>query len=151
MIMKRLFTIIAILLLGTLARAQEGLFVEDLFEGRAIPYTMMKRTFISGSQLHPYKLDTYKSLSFTVDEGKLHTVEVMVLRDAYDAPDKQTDYDGDHLTYALVCLPPMSGGRNRYLCYQAKEIKGMWDVTVVYLRGPATVEDLNKMFNKKEK
>ncbi|MBO7070967.1 MAG: hypothetical protein J6W09_06715, partial [Bacteroidales bacterium] len=74
--MKRLFTIIAILLLGTLARAQEGLFVEDLFEGRAIPYTLMKRTFISGSQLHPYKLDTYKSLSFTVDEGKLHTVEV---------------------------------------------------------------------------
>ena len=133
MIMKRLYTIIAILLLGTLARAQEGLFVEDLFEGRAIPYTLMKRTFISGSQLHPYKL------------------EVMVLRDAYDAPDKQTDYDGDHLTYALVCLPPMSGGRNRYLCYQAKEIKGMWDVTVVYLRGPATMEDLNKMFNKKEK
>lgn len=150
MIMKRLFTIIAILLLGTLARAQEGLFVEDLFEGRAIPYTLMKRTFISGSQLHPYKLDTYKSLSFTVDEGKLHTVEVMVLRDAYDALDKQTDYDGDHLTYALVCLPPMSGGRNRYLCFQAKEIKGFWDVTVVYLRGTATVEDLNLMFNKKE-
>jgi hypothetical protein len=149
--MKRLLTIIATLLLGAAANAQEGLFVEDLFEGRVISYRMMKRTFISGAQLQPYKLDTYKSLSFTVDEGKLHEVEVMVLRDAYDAPDKQTDYAGDHLTYALVCLPPMSGGRNRYLCYQAKEIKGMWDVTVVYLRGPATVEDLNKMFNKKEK
>lgn len=149
--MKRVFIILTMLLSGMAVHAQEGLFVEDLFEGRTISYKMMKRTFISGSQLKPYKLDTYKSLSFTVDEGKLHEVEVMVLRDAYDAVDKQTDYTGDHLSYALVCLPQLSDGRNRFLCFQAREIKGFWDVTVIYLRGTATVEDLNLMFKKKEK
>lgn len=149
--MKRLIAIIAIVLSGLSAKAQEGLFVEDLFNGDIISYRMMKRAFIHGSQLQPYKLDTYKSLSFTVDEGVLHTVEVLVLRDAYDAVDKQTDYIGEHLSYALVCLPQTGAGQNRYLCYQAKEIKGFWDVTVVYLRGSATLEDLNVMFNKKEK
>ena len=64
---------------------------------------------------------------------------------------KQTDYVGEHLSYALVSLPQSGVGANRYLCYQAKEIKGLWDVTVVYLRGSATLEDLNNMFNKKEK
>ncbi len=149
--MKRLLAIIAILLAGVSAKAQEGLFVEDLFNGDIISYKMMKRAFIHGSQLKPYKLDTYKSLSFTVDESILHTVEVLVLRDAYDAVDKQMDYVGEHLSYALVSLPQSGVGANRYLCYQAKEIKGLWDVTVVYLRGSATLEDLNNMFNKKEK
>ncbi len=149
--MKRLLAIIAILLAGVPAKAQEGLFVEDLFNGDIISYKMMKRAFIHGSQLKPYKLDTYKSLSFTVDESMLHTVEVLVLRDAYDAVDKQMDYVGEHLSYALVSLPQSGVGANRYLCYQAKEIKGLWDVTVVYLRGSATLEDLNNMFNKKEK
>ena len=149
--MKRLLAIIAILLAGVSAKAQEGLFVEDLFNGDIISYKMMKRAFIHGSQLKPYKLDTYKSLSFTVDESMLHTVEVLVLRDAYDAVDKQMDYVGEHLSYALVSLPQSGVEANRYLCYQAKEIKGLWDVTVVYLRGSATLEDLNNMFNKKEK
>lgn len=149
--MKRFIAILAIVLSGVAAKAQEGLFVEDLFNGDIISYKMMKRAFIHGSQLQPYKLDTYKSLSFTVNEGVLHTVEVLVLRDAYDAVDKQTDYVGEHLSYALISLPQTGTGRNRYLCYQAKEIKGLWDVTVVYLRGSATLEDLNNMFNKKEK
>ncbi|MCR5018254.1 MAG: DUF6108 family protein [Bacteroidales bacterium] len=149
--MKRLLTIFAAMLLCAAASAQEGLYVEDLFEGNVISRKIMKRTFISGAQLRPYKLDTYKSLTFTVDEGAMHEVEVRVIRDAYDAPDKQMDYDGGHLTYALVCLPPLPNGLNRFLCYQAKEIKGLWDVTVVYLRGRASVEDLNLMFNKKER
>ena len=149
--MKRLLAILAAILLCAAASAQEGLFVEDLFEGKVISQKIMRRTFITGAQLRPYKLDTYKSLSFTVDEGAMHEVEVRVIRDAYDATDKQMDYDGSHLIYALVCLPPLSNGRNRFLCYQAKEIKGLWDVTVVYLRGTATVEDLNSMFNKKDR
>lgn len=133
------------------AMAQEGLFVEDLFDGRLIAPRLMKQTVIKGSQLHSYKLDTYKSLFFTVAEDMLHQVEIRVIRDAYDAEDKQMEYVDGHLTYALICLPPLGQNSNRFLCYQATEIKGLWDVTVVYLRGEATREDLNKMFNKKAK
>ena len=137
------------LLSGFIAMAQEGLYVEDLFEGRVIPQSYMKRTFISGASLKPYGLDTYKSLEFTVGEGAFHKVEVLVIRDADDVEDKETTYEDGHLTYAVICLPPTKNGKNRFLCFQAKKHKSLWDVTVVYLRGTATVGDLEKMFNKR--
>jgi len=149
--MKRYLSILFFLFLWVSASAQEGLYVEDLFEGRVIPAKMMKRNYISGSKLQPYGLDTYKSLFFQVGEGAFHTVEVLILKDSYAAEDKQLEYDGDHLTYAVICLPKTQTGLNRFLCFQAKEEKGIWDVTVVYLRGTATVGDLETMFNKKDK
>ena len=54
------------------------------------------------------------------------------------------------VTYAVICLPPTITGLNRFLCFQAKENKGLWDVTLVYLRGTASVGDLDKMFNKRK-
>ena len=47
------------------------------------------------------------------------------------------------------CL--LISGLNRYLCFQAKQNNGIWDITLVYLRGTASVEDLEKMFNKRKK
>lgn len=148
--MKRFLIIIFLLCAVTSAFAQEGLYVEDLFEGRVIPAKLMKRTFISGTKLQPYKLDTYKSLQFQTGEGTFHTVEMLVVKDSYTATDKETEFTGDHLTYAVISLPQTYTGLNRFLCFQAREDKGVWDVTVVYLRGSATVEDLETMFNKKK-
>lgn len=149
--MRRLLNILILTLACLPAIAQEGLYVEDLFEGRVIPAKLMKQNFISGSKLQPYGLDTYKSLFFQVEEGMLHTAEILVIKDAYAAEDKQMEYEGGHLTYAVICLPKTLTGLNRFLCYQAKEDKGIWDVTVVYLRGTASVNDLEKMFNKRKK
>lgn len=149
--MKKIITTICSIAFCICAGAQEGLYVEDLFDGKVISPKMMYETVIRGAQLKPYKLNTYKSLTFTVGEGPMHEVEVLVLRDAYDAVDAQTEYSGGHLTYAVICLPQLPNGDNRFLCYQAQETKGQWDITVVYLRGAATVEDLNMMFNKKDR
>lgn len=149
--MKKIITTICAIAFCICASAQEGLYVEDLFEGRVISPKIMYETSIRGAQLKPYKLNTYRSLSFTVGEGLMHEVEVLVQRDADDALDAQTDFSAGHLTYAVICLPQLPNGDNRFLCYQAQETKGHWDITVVYLRGTATVEDLNMMFNKKEK
>ena len=150
--MKRilLFVISATLSLGS-AMAQEGLYVEDLFEGRVVPQSQMKRSFISGSSLKPYNLDTYKSLTFTVDEATFHSVEILILNDAQGTEDQQLIYDEGHLVYALVCIPPTHSGLNRFLCFQAAKTGRLWDTTVVYLRGVASIGDLDKMFNKKRK
>ena len=149
--MKRLIAILFALFLGTALFAQEGLYVEDLFEGRVISPKIMKQTVISGSRLEPYKLDTYKSLSFQVTEGLYHQVEILLVKDSSAAVDKQMEYVEGHLTYAVISLPQTYTGLNRFLCFQAREDKGIWDVTVVYLRGTASVEDLDSMFNKKNK
>ena len=62
-------------------------------------------------------------------------------------PVKETEKVGDLLTYALV-QPAPSGKTNRFLCYQAREADGEWKLTLLYLEGPATLEDLRKMFEK---
>lgn len=149
--MKRLLLIITAFFLAVgAASAQEGLFVEDLFEGNVISLKDMKRTFISGSKLQPYGLDMYKSIRFRVNDAQLRTVESLVIKDASGVEDKTTIYTGDRLTYAVICLPKAHNGLNRFLCYQAKQDRRRWNVTVVYLRGTATVEDLNDMFNKRK-
>lgn len=145
-----LFFISAMLSVGS-AMAQEGLYVEDLFEGRVVPQSQMRRSFISGTSLKPYSLDTYKSLAFTVDEATFHRVEILILNDAQDTEDQQLIYDEGHLVYALLCLPPTHSGLNRFLCFQAAKVGRLWDTTVVYLRGSASIDDLDKMFNKKRK
>lgn len=149
--MKRVIILFAALLLGAPLFAQEGLFVEDLFEGRVISPKIMKKTVINGSRLEPYKLDTYKSLSFEVAEAAFHKVEILIIKDSNAAEDKQMEYVGDHLTYAVISLPKTYTGLNRFLCFQAREERGVWTVTVVYLRGTASVEDLESMFNKRKK
>lgn len=149
--MKRIFVIIVLLSSCIISSAQEGLYVEGLFEGEIIPRSEMKQTFIRGASLQPYKLDTFKSISFTVGEAMFKTVEMLVQKDVEAAPDKNTEYVGGHLTYAVATLPQTIAGSNRYLCFQAKESNGMWVVTIVYLRGSAHVEDLNQMFNKRKR
>ena len=148
--MKRLITLFIVLFMGTALFAQEGLYVEELFEGKGIAPVAMRRNFISGSQLAPYHLDTYKSIAFQVAYATYLGVEDLVLKDAEAAVSRQIEYAGDHLTSAVICLPPTITGLNRFLCFQAKENKGLWDVTLVYLRGTASVGDLDKMFNKRK-
>lgn len=64
------------------------------------------------------------------------------------ADSAETEKTGELLTYGLVQLKPM-GITRRYLCYQARptEYHG-WMITIIYLEGSATLEDLRSMFEK---
>ena len=69
-------------------------------------------------------------------------------RDMKSNPEvRETEKTGDLLTYALV-QPKAKGKTNRYLCYQARPVGNEWKVTLLYLEGPATLEDLKNMFEK---
>ena len=131
------------------AYAQEGLHVESLFEGEIVPLAAMRQSTIRGPQLSPYKLDIYRSLSFTVDDNVFRTVERLVLQDTEEAVDLRMETDGGHLVYAVITASPLPDGSNRFICFQAVQQKRSWAVTLVYLRGSAEVSDLDKMFNKK--
>lgn len=148
--MRLLLTTICLSLFSLAVHAQEGLSVESLFEGEIVPFSEMKQTVIRGPQLSPYKLNLYKSISFTVDENVFHTVERLVQQDAEMAVDLRSETDGGHLVYAVISAPVLPDGNNRYICFQASLYRGNWTVTLVYLRGTAEVSDLDKMFNKKQ-
>ena len=145
---KILICLMALLLFTGAAFAQRGLNCDPVFRGRVIPKKQMVVTEVRGDGMATYKLSYYRSVRFQVDTLMARKVADLVEADALSADSVETEKTGGLLTYALVQLPPW-GITRRYLCYQARptEYNG-WMITILYLEGSATLEDLRSMFEK---
>ena len=146
--MKRIVSLLLALLLWTgAAHAQRDMKSNPVFQGRIVPGKMMVRTEVRGGNMATYKLDYYLGVSFQVDARLAGQVASLVEADAASAEVRETEKTGNLLTYALV-QAKAKGKTNRYLCYQARPVGNEWKVTLLYLEGPATLEDLKNMFEK---
>ncbi|MBQ2331341.1 MAG: hypothetical protein II383_02930 [Bacteroidales bacterium] len=148
--MKRILLCLAMMLLvaGT-ASAQRGLNCHPVFRGKVVPLERMVTTEVRGGGMATYKLDYYRGVSFQADTALARKVAALVTADAEAARSCQTEKTGDLLVYALIELKP-DRKVNRYLCYQARSTGFIWVITLLYLEGVATLEDLHSMFEKQE-
>ncbi len=144
---KTIVTLMALLLLALSASAQRDLNCYPVFQGKVVPRKQMVVTEVRGSSMAAYQLDYYRGISFLANEALTRKVAALVEADADGAAVNETEKVGDLLTYALV-QPLSTGKMNRYLCYQAREVGDKWKVTILYLEGAATLDDLRKMFDK---
>lgn len=144
---KTIVTLMALLLLALSASAQRDLNCYPVFQGKVVPRKQMVVTEVRGSSMTAYQLDYYRGISFLANEALTRKVAALVEADADGAAVNETEKVGDLLTYALV-QPLSTGKMNRYLCYQAREVGDKWKVTILYLEGAATLDDLRKMFDK---
>ena len=146
--MKRLLMcIMALLLFCGAAFAQRGLNCYPVFKGKIVPTKRMVITQARGGSMATYKLDYYHSVQFQTDEATAGKVAELILADAVEAQSAETEMTGELLTYALVQPTPYARVR-RYLCYQARPVGAAWIITILYLEGSATLEDLRSMFEK---
>lgn len=146
--MKRvLLCIMALLLVAGTAWAQRGLNCYPVFRGKVVPAKRMVVTEVRGESMATYKLDYYHSVQFQVDEATAMKVAELILADADAAESAETEKTGELLTYALIQPTPFARVR-RYLCYQARPAGPAWIITILYLEGSATLEDLRSMFEK---
>lgn len=152
--MKRMI-LVAIGLFATLTvLAQSGFQVNPVFDGKLVPKSRMEETFIEGSQLSPYKLRVFRSVKFTVTEPEFSEIQARLLEDARGAADRQTDYAGGKLCYAVLRFQAkVRSTRNdtwvdgsKYLCLQAAGKGDGYQVTLVYMSGDATLTDLKTIF-----
>ena len=127
--------------------AQRGLNCFPVFRGKVVPSNRMIVTEARGESMATYKLDYYHSVQFQVGEDVAMKVAELILADAADAQSSQTEMTGDLLTYALIQPTPFARVR-RYLCYQARPAGPAWVITILYLEGSATLNDLYSMFEK---
>ena len=134
----------SLLLFSGVAFAQKGLNCYPVFRGKVIPERQMVMTEVRGDGLATYKLNYYRSVRFHVDTLTARKVAALVAADS-----AETEKTGDLLTYGLIQLKPF-GVMRRYLCYQARktEFQG-WMITIIYLEGSATLQDLRSMFEKR--
>ena len=147
--MRRILLIITALLLsiGT-ASAQGDLQVGAIFDGKVVPTKVMKETFIKSAQLDPFNLEQYHSVSFTGDDKVLEEVSRRVLADAENATDQEIHMNQGRLVYAILTFE-RANHDNRFICYQCVSKNGSHAITLVYMHGPATLDDLKKLFKTK--
>ena len=135
------------LLVAGTAFGQRGLNCYPVFRGKLVPTERMITTEVRGGGMATYKLDYYKGVTFQVDTATALKVAELVAADAGAAVSCETEKVGELLTYALI-QPKPSGKTNRFICYQARPDGYTWVVTLLYLEGIATLEDLHSMFEK---
>ena len=146
--MKKIILILsAILLLGSQAFAQKDLRSWGIFQGKVVPEREMVKTEVRGGSITAYKLAYYLGVSCTIDLAQASQLSARVEDDAKDALTSELERTGDLLTYALI-EPKSKGKYHRYLCWQARPDGDKWKVTLLYLEGQATVEELKNMFEK---
>ncbi len=129
------------------AWAQESLHIGKLFDGR---YNRQKNTIevlVKGKKLKPYNLTLFRSLTIKGDSAERNRVEQLVLQDATGAVDKETGKIGGHLYYGFFRYP-QKDGVFRYLFFKNSALRKSEEpeVSIVYMEGYATLEELKEMF-----
>ncbi len=164
--MRHILYIIACLLTALPASAQKNLAVNDIFDGDIVAKTYMVENMIKGEQLNPYKLTYFRSIKFKATPEERKKIEKLVNEDIKNSLDLEQERQGttvesktsnsqeSPLSYAMMTLP--ADGKyspenpNRwYLCYQCTPFKkNEYAITLVFMKGHATIKELRKMFKK---
>lgn len=127
--------------------AQDGLNVSRLFDGQYKQKTNAIEVLVKGRKLEPYKLTLFRSLTVKNAPVEFDQIEELVTRDGREALDKETGMIGGRLYYGFYRLPP-KGECYRYLFFRNSSLRKVEsdEVTVVYMEGYATLEELKQIF-----
>lgn len=148
--MIRRLIILGISMLAVLyVSAQNGMHVETLFDGRFKHDNRAVEVLIKGKELKKYHLTLFRSLTLTDAPEFSDEIETLVCKDAETAVDKEVGKIGTQLYYGFYCFPPQNESY-RYMFYRNSSVvpggTKKPEVTVVYMEGQVTLEELKLMF-----
>ena len=148
--MKRTTIIILTCLLASVAaRAQDGLNIDRLFDGRFKKATGATEIIVTGQQAREIGLMIYHSLSVT-DKGQAELVESMVVKDGVQAKDKEVEYRNGQLYYGFYTMKPVKRN-NRYIFFLNQNLARKSPkntVTLIYMEGSANADKIKKLIRK---
>ncbi len=106
------------------------------------PFNYMR--LVKEAKFVKYGIDIFeRSVYRKIGRDDYDKLAGLVTADAKKAVAKEVIYREGRLVYALLQMPPR-GKINRFIAFQS----GKEDLTVVYMEGPATLEELEKIFAK---
>ena len=153
--MKQRLTIWLMLLgIALCASAQEGLHINEVFEGKLLDKEEMQESLIKGESLEPYKLEVLHTIKFAASSKERAKVNALFTKDMEERisnDDSNMEYESHdgYIYYAIVQLTDSKKGRHRYICYQCRDKSDHYDITLAYMEGKASLSDLRKTFKKK--
>ncbi len=144
--MRKTVIIMMYLLAAVMAKAQSGLNITPLFEGKIIPQERMVETRVKGKMLSKYQLSLFRSIRFEAkDKEEISRVHALVGLDQKTHPGhayaENYSNQKSHSKETLMIQLPKVGQQNRFLCYKRKGD----EITVVYMEGT-----LNSVYALKE-
>lgn len=144
--MKRLLFILTVCLMATIANAQKNMGIAQLFEGMERAKYGFSAVVIEGKSLKKYNLTLFKSVTTTKTE-MFDELEGMVESESKEAIDKECGYINGKLYYGFYQFKP-ANGKYRYIFYRNSSLRDDEpdEVTIVYMEGYPTLEELKKMF-----
>lgn len=124
------------LLAAATTKAQGGLNIAPLFDGKIIPQQRMVETRVKGKMLSKYQLTLFRSIRFeTKDKGEIKRVHDLIELDMKAHPGfayaENYSSQKSHSKETLMFQLPKQNGINRFLSYKRKGD----EVTVVYMEG----------------
>ena len=136
------------------ASAQQGLQINEIFEGKVIDKQCMLESLVKGENLAPYNLKVLHTVKLAANDEVRAKVdhlfnEDMKERISDDDSNMELESRDGFIYYAIVQLTNNKEGTHRYICYQCKEKSNHHEITLVYMEGKATLADLRKTFKKK--
>lgn len=143
--MKRMYLFLLAMFCLLSLQAQEGLQVCPFFNSKA----NVTEVQVKGKELKPFNLTLFRSLTLKSHSEEAIKMEHSVLKDAEKAIDKEEGRIGGRLYYGFYCLKPTDKGCYRYLFYRNQALRKenkQEEVTLVYMEGYATLDELKRMF-----
>ena len=145
--MRKLLFILIALVAPLTALAQQGLHIDELFQGRIIPQERMVETRVRGRSIEKYQLSYYRSLRLNATNKEAGRLRQLLGQDSEQSIDMRTSRKNPHRwdTWTCKLQMPVANGKNRYVCYQEEWNRehDQCEVTVIYMEG--TVESLEKL------
>ena len=127
------------------AAAQTGLNIDSAFDGRFRSSPDAVETEISGKALRNSALEIYRSITLT-DPALTNEIEELVIKDGAAAETRQVRYIEGRLYYAYYIFKPVDNYR-RYLFFINSFLKGDKKMTLIYMAGEATPEEIKKLIS----
>lgn len=153
--MKRTLFILSMLIGICLSTsAQQGLQINEVFEGKVIAKQYMQESLIKGDNVAPYKLRLLHTVKFLANNSQRAKADALFnidMRERISDDDSNMEMEtrDGFLYYAIVQLTDNDKGSHRYICYQCRPKSTKFDITMVYMEGEASLADLRKTFKRK--
>ena len=143
--MKHILLIIMLGIAFGHAAAQTGLNIDSAFDGRFRSSPDAVETEISGKALKNSALEIYRSITLTAP-ALTNEIEELVIKDGAAAETRQVRYIEGRLYYAYYIFKPVDNYR-RYLFFINNFLKGGKKMTLIYMAGEATPEQIKKLIS----
>ena len=117
-------------------KAQSGLNISPLFEGKIVPQQRMVETRVKGKMLTKYQLTYFRSVRFKANNKQ----EINRVRDLIELDTKENpgfaygdNYSSkkSHSKETYMLQLPKQGSQNRFICYK----RNKEEITVIYMEG----------------